>query len=728
MNTSGIETLMQIAVNEAITMDHEYVCLEHITYAVLSDRDIRFLCESMDVDARAIQDKLLDYLSNGPTCNLPRTEDNTAGRKRTVGVERVFQRAYTLAMFRENKAMTAIDVLMGVLAEDKSVSAFICQKHGLTRALIDEHMDTIHDRETAEEVLRDYTTNLNEQAKKNKIDPLIGRATEVNDLVHVLARRKKNNCVLVGAPGTGKTAIAEGLAKLIVEQKVPKALQKKVVYSLDLAKMLAGTRYRGDFEERIKAVTDALMNLKNAVLFIDEIHMIFGAGAGSQGNVDAANIIKPLLGSGRLLTIGATTPDEYADSFGKDHAMSRRFTRLDINETNVEDTKLIVQGLKCHYEKFHGVAYPKALLDTAVELTDRYIKTRFFPDKALDVIDAAGARAKLANRKRVTKLDIIAAVSKFGKINEETVDVNQTQSFSTLSTRIKQTVYGQDEAVDAIVENILLAKSGLKERNKPIGSFLLLGSSGSGKTEVSRAVAKELGCELVKFDMSEFQEKHSVSKLIGAPPGYVGHGEGKMGQGQLLSQIENNPNSVLLLDEIEKAAPEVLQVLLQVMDDGRLTGATGNTVDFSNTVILMTSNLGARDAEKLRIGFGDQTNVGKIDEAVEKFFAPEFRNRLDAIVKFNPLDNAVLLKIVNRLTDETNSMLKETNEVKIKLTPAAAQQLATDGYSPTMGARPLKRVFQEQIKKPLSKMILFDGLAKVTITVDYKDGAYSLNR
>ena len=453
-----------------------------------------------------------------------------------------------------------------------------------------------------------------------------------------------------------------------------------------------------------------------------------GAGSAGGSQVDVANMIKPVLGRGKLLTIGATTPDEFANTFEKDRALLRRFARLDIEQTSIEDTKEILKGLQQYYEQFHVITYGKGIVDKIVDLTDRYIKNKYFPDKALDVMDAAGAKVKLAGRKEVELQDIVNVVSKISKVNTDLVDVEKKDGYVNLDSRIKEVVYGQDEAVDSLVEAILVAKAGLREKNKPIGSFLFVGPTGTGKTETARALAKQMESKLVKFDMSEYQERHSVSKLIGAPPGYVGHAEGKMGQGQLLAEVEENPNCVVLLDEVEKAAPEVLQVLLQVMDDGKLTGATGKVVDFTNVVLLMTSNLGAADAETLKIGFGDQTKQKAVEKAVEKFFTPEFRNRIDAVVKFNKLSPELMLKIVDRLVLETNELLVENeSNVVITLQESARQQLADDGYEPSMGARPLKRVFEEKIKKPLSKKILFEDLKDVTLNIEYANDEYIIS-
>ena len=720
----AVEIVIKHAIDLASNRGHEYVTLEHLALCLLDDDVIADLCKSEGIDVNQIKQDIQNYLENDDTGLI--SENGSKGSpKKTKSMERVFQRGLAQVMFNNKKAFSPVDLLISVLAEEECFASYFCQINGLTPELIKNSVTKSVAKEEHQALLSEFTVNLNEEAANSKIDPLIGRHEEVNDLVHILARRKKNNCVLVGEPGTGKTAIAEGLAKKIVDGEVPKTLAHKTVYSLDLGAMLAGTKYRGDFEERIKGVLQILEADPDSILFIDEIHMIMGAGSTGQGAVDAANLLKPVLGRGRLLTIGATTPDEFAESFDKDRALMRRFARLDIEETSLEDTKLIVQGLKQYYEEFHGVKYDETLLDRSVDLTDRYVKTKHFPDKAIDVMDAAGAAVKLREEQQVTMKDIVKVVSKVSKIGEDVIDTDTTTSYSNLDTRIKETVYGQDEAVDKIVEAILVSKSGLREPHKPIGSFLFVGPTGTGKTETARALASELQAKLVKFDMSEYQERHSVAKLIGAPPGYVGHAEGKMGQGQLVAAVEDSPNCVLLLDEVEKAAPQVLQVLLQVMDDGKITGSMGKVVDFSNVVLLMTSNLGAAKSEEKKIGFGDQTRRGEMNKAVQDFFSPEFRNRLDAVVEFNKLEHSQMLMIVDRLITDTNKLLKSNGStVTVAITGNARQQLSEDGYEPTMGARPLKRVFEEQVKKPLSRKILFDNISECEVTIDYVDGEY----
>ena len=728
MNSKPIEPIIEDAVILATEEGHEYVTVEHVMLSLFNDEKIIKLCEELKIERGNIQEDLTQYLKDNDWNGLL-TQNGVKGTpKKTAAVERIIQRSIAQVVFSGRTDIKPLDIFISVLHEEDGLSKYYCELNGLDKDLIIDHLENKFRSGKSTELLQEYTKNLNQQAVDGKIDELIGRATEVSDLVHILARRKKNNCVLVGEPGVGKTAIAEGLAKRIVDGEVPDVIKNKVVYSLAVGDLLAGTKYRGDFEERLKIVLEILEESPNAILFIDEIHMIMGAGSAGSSSVDIANMIKPILGKGNLLTIGATTPDEFANSFEKDRALMRRFARLEIEQTDVESTKLILKGLKSYYEEFHQVIYSDNVLDKSVELTDRYIKNKFFPDKALDVIDAAGTAVKLRNDKEVVMADIVTVIAKISKIGEDVIDVESTDGYKNLDTRIKTTVFGQDPAIDSLVESILVSKSGLREKNKPIGSFLFVGPTGTGKTETARALAKELEAKLVKFDMSEYMERHSVSKLIGAPPGYVGHAEGKMGQGQLIAEVENAPNCVLLLDEVEKAAPEVLQVLLQVMDDGHLTSATGKVVDFTNVVLLMTSNLGAADAESKKIGFGDQTKTSAVDKAVEKFFTPEFRNRIDSVVQFGKLDKSLMVKIVDRLIKETNELLDENDKsVTVLLDDMARTELADQGYEPAMGARPLKRVFENKIKKPLSKKLLFEDISNTSIMITWNGSEFDFN-
>jgi len=728
MDNSVLDEVMRKSVDYATELSHEYVTCEHLMNSLLSLPELQKLATDLEVDIGQVSQDINAFMLDEGYNGFTSQHGSKGAPKKTTSVERVIQRALAQVIFQGRDEVAAIDLFTSILSEDNCYAKYFCEINGFGRNEVVEQVDKKIRTSKSAELVEEYTTNLNTEAQNKRIDPLIGRETEVDDLVHILARRKKNNCVLVGEPGTGKTAIAEGLAKRIVDGEVPPLLRSKVVYSLSIGDLLAGTRYRGDFEERLKMVLDVLADNPDTILFIDEIHMIMGAGAGGNSSVDVANMLKPVLGKGRLLTIGATTPDEFANSFEKDTALMRRFARLDIEQTTVEDTKRIVQGLRKHYEDFHIVTYAEDILDKLVDLTDRYVKNKFFPDKALDIVDAAGAKAKLAGKATVELSDIIQVLAKVSKVSVDMIDVEKKDGYRKLDAKMKETVYGQDQAIDKVVENILVAKAGLREKNKPIGSYLFVGPTGTGKTETARALASSMDAKLIKFDMSEYQERHSISKLIGAPPGYVGHAEGKVGQGQLLQEVETNPNCVLLLDEIEKAAPEVLQILLQVMDDGRLTGATGKATDFSNVVLLMTSNLGAAASETKKIGFGDNVKKGEMNKAVEKFFTPEFRNRLDAVVEFNTLSKDLMFKIVEKLVGDTNELLQENESgVVISLDDSARQQLAEDGYQPSMGARPLKRVFENSIKKPLSRKILFDNLTNTVINISYKGETYEFD-
>ena len=725
MNSKPVDDIFNRAIDFARDSDHEYVTCEHILLHLLEEKEIAKTIKELSVDVNNIKEDVSQYLADNEWSGLANSKVAKGQPKKTMAIERIIQRAVAQVIFSGRDEIEPLDLFISILNEDNSPAQYYCQLNGIDKNVFIDYLENKDTKKKSLEIVKEYTVNLNQEAMNKKIDPLIGRVDEVSDLVHILARRKKNNCVMVGEPGTGKTAIAEGLAKRIVDGEVPDAIKNKIVYSLNVGDLLAGTRYRGDFEERFKNVIETLEDSPHAILFIDEIHMIMGAGSAGSSSVDIANLIKPALGRGSLLTIGATTPDEFANSFEKDRALMRRFARLDIQETDIESTKEIVRGLNDYYEDFHKVAYNVDLLDKAVDLCAKYIKNKHFPDKALDVVDAAGATVKLRGDDTVKLDDIISVVAKISNISTDVIDVDSTDGYKTLDTRIKTKVFGQDEAIDKIVEAIVLSKSGLREKNKPIGTFLFVGPTGTGKTETARALSSELDCKLIKFEMSEYMERHSVSKLIGAPPGYVGHAEGKLGQGMLLSEVEENPNCVLLLDEVEKAAPEVLQVLLQVMDDGKLTGATGKVVDFTNVVLLMTSNLGAANAESLKIGFGDQTKASAVSKAVEKFFTPEFRNRIDSVVKFNKLSKDLMLMIVDKLVVETNELLVENeSSVSIELTDACKEKLSEDGYEPAFGARPLKRVFEEHIKKPLSKKILFEDIKDTTITVDVENDEY----
>jgi len=711
MSTKKVEKMIEHAVGIANDNNHEYVTLEHILLSLLHEKEINELILSISGQPAKIKADVIAFLSD-PALKKPEALKDVPA-KRTAVLNRTFQRALTQLVFSGRSELNNEAVLLSILSEETSHAYYFLGKNGVTREKIIAQLRKVESEEKAENAeetpLEQFARNLNKEAEDGTIDPVIGREREVTDTIEILARRKKNNVVYVGEPGVGKTALAEGLALRIVRKEVPKALQEKVVYSLDMGALLAGTKFRGDFEERLKGVLDQIKKLKNCILFIDEIHMILGAGSTTGSQMDASNLLKPMLAKGELMCVGATTFDEYHEHFEKDKALVRRFQKYDINQPSVAETKQILKGIAYQYEKFHGVTFNADALDLCVDLADRYMKQKFFPDKAIDIMDSAGAIAKLSELKVVDNDLVLKQASKISKVPAAMMDMKENDALENLAPRVKDKVYGQDEAIDRLVEAIFMSKAGLRNPSKPIGSFLFTGPTGTGKTYTAKQLAKQMGIHFQRFDMSEYMEKHTVAKFIGAPPGYVGHGEGKNGEGQLIQAIESNPNCLLLLDEIEKAHPDVATVLLQVMDDGRLTSSKGKTVDFSNVVIIMSANLGAADAERLRIGFGNQDNSGAVDAELKKFFSPEFRNRLDAIVKFNKLTMVEMNLIVNAEVDKTVEMLAPKN-ITLNVTQQARDWLAKNGYDPKMGARPFERLFEEKIKKPLSKEILFGQL------------------
>jgi ATP-dependent Clp protease ATP-binding subunit ClpA len=710
MSTKKVEKMVERAVQVANDNNHEYVTLEHILLSLLHEKEINELILAIGGQPAKIKADVVQFLGD-PALKKPESLKDVAA-KRTTALNRTFQRAMTQLVFSGRNELTNESVLISIFSEETSHAYYFLGRHGVSREKIIAHLRKAEEKsaEQGEETPLDmFARNLNKEAADGSIDPVIGREREVLDTIEILARRKKNNVVYVGEPGVGKTALAEGLAMKITQKEVPKALQDKTVYSLDLGALLAGTKFRGDFEERLKGVLDQIKKLGNVILFIDEIHMILGAGSTTGSQMDAGNLLKPMLAKGQLMCVGATTYDEFHEHFEKDKALLRRFQKYDINQPTAEQTKQILAGLTKYYEQFHGVEYEPGATDLCVDLADRYMKNKFFPDKAIDIMDAAGARTKLDESKVVTSDIIMQQASKISHIPTEMMDMKENTQLEHLAPRMKDKVYGQDEAIENLVSSIFLAKAGLRDPVKPIGSFLFVGPTGTGKTYTAKTLANLLGVKLVRFDMSEYMEKHTVSKLIGAPPGYVGHGEGKMGEGQLIQAIDTTPNCVLLLDEVEKAHPDVYTILLQIMDDGRLTSSKGKTVDFSNVIVILSANAGAADAEKLKIGFGDQDNTGAIDAELKRLFTPEFRNRIDATVKFKKLTMVEMNLIVNAEITETEVVLKAKN-VELHVTQFARDWLAKNGYDPKMGARPFKRLFEKHIKLPMSKELLFGKL------------------
>jgi ATP-dependent Clp protease ATP-binding subunit ClpA len=728
-----ISITLERAVQYANSLTHEYVTLEHLLFSIIEEDDVSDLLTDMEVNAGAIAEDVEKYLKDRADINSRADATARKGPRKTLALSRVFNRAITQVIFSGRTKLFCKDVLISLLSETDSYAYFFLAKHGVSREaaihLIQKdfyqtspQIQTGPDGKPAVK-FEDFCTNLNESAGEGLIDPVIGREDELIDITEILARRKKNNVIIVGEPGVGKTAIAEGLALMITEGKVPEILEQKTVYSLDVTSLVAGTKYRGEFEERAKMVFDQLSKKKDIILFIDEIHMIMGAGSAGGSNIDIANLLKPLLASGKLFCVGATTSEEYRENFEKDRALQRRFQKVVIDQPSKENTKLIIKGLKQYYESFHEIEYTEEALDMSVELAERYMHGKYNPDRVIDVIDIAGARAKLHKHKgKVDIKQIEEAISKITRIPMDMIDAKENTNYINLEGNIKTKLFGQDGAVSTLVESILVSKSGMRERNKPIGSFLFVGPTGTGKTELCRQLADNLSVKLRKYDMSEYMEQHSVSKLIGAPPGYVGHAEGGMGSGQLINDVEETPNCIVLLDEVEKAHPSVMNLLLQVMDDGKLTGSNGKVADFSNVILIMTSNLGSAQKSQRAIGFATD-NDDASTQAVKKFFSPEFRNRLDATVEFVSLEKEHIDMIVDKTIGEINDMLKEKN-VNIVLSDTAKVWLRERGYIPSMGARPLQRVVNDNIKKPLSKEILFGRLTDggvVTVNITETD-------
>jgi ATP-dependent Clp protease ATP-binding subunit ClpA len=727
-----IEVIIDSATAKAKFFNHEYVTLEHILYGIVAYEPFGKLLDSYGVDVQGMTQDIETYLAN-QTYLI--SVEHTAPR-RTHSVERVLNRALTQVLFSARRSLTVIDLVISMGQETNSHAAYFLLKYGIEDRddlieFYNKHYNAKSGRKNATDkkatdILNEYCTDLNAQATEGKIDPVIGRTYELEEITQVLAKRNKSNVLLVGDPGVGKTAIAEGLALKITEGDVPEYLKDYTVYNLDIGTLLAGSKYRGEFEEKFKDVISALTTKGKCVLFIDEAHQMQGAGAGNSSQVDFANMIKPALTKGQIKVIASTTWEEYSQSFEKDRALMRRFYRLGVDEPTPAVAKDILRGLRTHFEKFHNGAISDEAIDAAVDLSVRYQSDKRLPDKAIDLIDTACAKLKIAgNDWTCEKANVVEAVAKAVKIPAEQIGSEAVKSLENLDTNIKVKLYGQDRVVDDVLEKIYVARAGLKSVNKPIGSFLFLGPTGTGKTELAKLLAENLGMKMVRYDMSEYQEKHAAAKLIGAPPGYVGYDDGNIGGGLLISDLEKNPNCIILFDEIEKAHPDVSNVLLSLMDEGVVTSSNGKKADARNAIVIMTSNLGAAAGEGNAIGFGrSMEKSGEDDKAVKDFFKPEFRNRIDAICKFNKLDQLSVKKIVAKFVNELNDLLADKN-IRVRLSEAAVDHLAAVGYDAKMGARPLARKINELIKVPLSKKILFEGVtAGTTVVVDYKDDKF----
>ena len=736
-----LEESLHRAVAYANERKHEYATLEHLLLALIDDEEAAAVMRACDVDLGALRATLTGYVDNELRSLVV---DDGEDAKPTAGFQRVIQRAVIHVQSSGREDVTGANVLVAIFSERESHAAYFLQEQDMTRydavnyiahgiakkagatvegkpvkGADDEEKPSV---KTGGEALEAYCVDLNVKAKEGKVDPLIGRAAEVERCIQILCRRTKNNPLLVGDPGVGKTAIAEGLARKIVNKQVPEVLAGATIFSLDMGALLAGTRYRGDFEERVKQVVKELENHPDAILFIDEIHTVIGAGATSGGAMDASNLLKPALASGALRCMGSTTYKEFRQHFEKDRALVRRFQKIDVNEPTIEDTIKILKGLKTYYEDFHKLRYTNDALKAAVELSAKYINDRKLPDKAIDLIDEAGASQMLLPESRRKKTigvkEIESVVAKIARIPPKSVSKSDTEALKQLETDLKRAVYGQDDAIDQLSAAMKMARAGLRDPHKPIGCYLFTGPTGTGKTETARQLSSTLGIELLRFDMSEYMERHTVSRLIGAPPGYVGFDQG----GLLSDAVDQHPHAVVLLDEIEKAHPDVYNILLQVMDNGMLTDSNGKKIDFRNVVLIMTTNAGAADAQRNTIGFGRGKADHEAEEAIKRVFTPEFRNRLDAVVAFRPLNPAIIRQVVQKFVMQLEAQLADRH-VTIETTDEAAGWLADNGFDELYGARPLARVIQEHIKKPLADEILFGRLVKGGhVRVVLKDG------
>jgi ATP-dependent Clp protease ATP-binding subunit ClpA len=714
--STELQLVFDKCIKDAQKLQHEYVTAEHLLFAMLCEENFVNLLNLYGADVEYIKSNLEHHLKNN--CDDLKIDHPKFKPKKTQSVERIVNRAFTQVLFAGRSHIQLSDVLISMLSEKKSLSVYYLEKGHVTKTKfvnyvnseVEEPEEDLQIAKETNKVLRLYTTNLNEQAKQNKIDPVIGRDVELETVALALGRRNKNNALLVGDPGVGKTAIAEGLAYNIVNGNVPKFLNDYTVYNLDISSMLAGSKYRGDFEERFKQVLNALSQQGNTIMFIDEAHMISGAGSGGQNSSnDLANMLKPALAKGNVKVVASTTWDEYRKYFEKDRALMRRFQRVTVDEPTPGVTLDILKGIKKYYEEFHSVNITDEAIEAAVSLSVKYQNDKKLPDKAIDLIDVACSRFKLNAQKPpliINKTNIQYELSKMMNLPEDQIAERETENLANLEKNLKGSVFGQDEAIERIVDKIIVAQAGLKPENKPVGSFVFMGPTGTGKTETAKQLANHLGVKLVRFDMSEYQEKHSVSKFIGAPPGYVGFEDNA---GQLIIKLQENPNCVLLLDEIEKAHPDVTTVLLQLMDNGRITGSNGKEADARNCVLILTTNLGAKDSEKNAIGFGDTLERAYEDKEFKKYFSPEFRNRLDAIVTFSKLSKEIMIKIVGKFMCELRDQIKNKN-VKITITDEAIDYLVDKGFDPKMGARPLQRVIDNDIRRPLSRALLFGDL------------------
>ena len=722
--SNELQLVFENAITTAKKLKHEYLTIEHLLFSMLNDEAFVLCVQRFGADPAQIKKNVEEYLKTKCDEIVGQVVDSKPRKTQTV--ERVLNRAFTQVLFNGRQRIDPTDVFLAMMSEKRSWANYYIQQANIEKEKFSDYLNNEVEPSNDEEptdihgdrALKAYTTNLNAEVKKGKIDPVIGRVEELENISLAMGRRNKNNVILVGDPGVGKTAIAEGLAHNIINGAVPDFLKDYTVYNLDISAMLAGSKYRGDFEERFKLVIKALQSKGKTILFIDEAHMISGAGSANNSANDLSNMMKPALSKGLIKVIASTTWEEYRKHFEKDRALMRRFQRITVDEPTPEVTYSILQGIKKYYEKHHNVKIKNDAIDTAIKLSVKYQADKKLPDKAIDLIDCACSRFNLKSdtTRSIGEAEIQFELAKMIQMPAEQIAETESSNLANLEDQLKQEVYGQDVAVCEVVDKILVSRAGLKPDNKPVGSFVFMGPTGCGKTETAKALAKHLGVKLLRFDMSEYQEKHSVSKLIGSPPGYVGFEENA---GLLITQIQENPNAVLLFDEIEKSHPDVSTILLQLMDNGFVTGSNGKRADCRNLILILTTNAGAQAAEKNQIGFGAQSQDYS-DKDLKKFFAPEFRNRLDAIITFNKLSKEIMIKIVGKFMTELKDQIKDKN-IKLKITDDAIDWLVEKGFDAKMGARPLQRFIDKEIKRPLSKLILFGDLKNggtVTIAVD----------
>ena len=734
-NSPEIESIIEQAIEFAKAKKHQYCTIEHLLYALVTHPPFKKCLVSFGVDVTTMTDEIESYVSNLHA--IVSKEDPVVPRK-TNSLERVMNRSVTQVLFTGRRQVLTIDLYLSIASEGNSHAHYFLLKYGVNKNEFIQHWQktykgadysTTLTENQADEILEEYTTNLTKLAKEGRIEPLIGRTKELDDIVNVLAKKFKANVLMVGDPGVGKTAIAEGLASMIQDGNAPEFLNGHEVYSLEVGSLLAGSKYRGDFEEKVKHVLDALNTKKKAILFIDEAHTMSGAGSSSNGGPDFANMIKPAITKGTLKVIASTTWEEYYESFEKDRALMRRFYRVSIDEPSQESTIRILSGLSARLNDFHSVNITDEAIKAAVESSARYIHDRKNPDKSIDLLDAACAKQRVAGNAGaiITRELVFEQVEKFTGVPADKLSGDNYELINSLEVNIKGKLYGQDDTVQQVLERVYVSFAGIGNETKPTASFLFLGPTGTGKTELAKLLSKNLDMPLLKYDMSEYGEKHSVSSLIGPPPGYVGFGDSQVGGGRLINELSKNPHSIMLFDEVEKAHPDIFNIFLQMLDEGKITGSNGKVVNCKNTIIIMTSNLGSADSERSNIGFGSTEKTGEDDKALKEFFKPEFRNRLDLICKFNKLDMLAIKKIVIKFTDDLKKSLAEKHNIVLTLSEPVVEYLAEQGYDKKMGARPLGRKIDSLLRVPLSKKILFQRIKNATVNVVMSDGEIDFN-